>query len=274
MNYTSERVSPEQYRNNLQEYLIYLMHERTYLYVLPSIKNKRVLDFGCGEGYGSQILSSDAQHVTAIDVSSETIQKAQQKYAAQHIHFQATEPVENAPLPFHDNSFDVVLSFQVIEHVKDVDTYLNEIMRVLAPGGYFFLSTPNAKSRLLPFQNPWNKFHRREYTADSLTTTLHQKFRNTKLLGLSFSEPWVHVENRRVSFNKWLLWPVTNKLIPDALRRYLLHKIWNAAALLKTKKIIKDSKNDFPDITDAIVTDKGLPKCPSLLAICTNAKNG
>ena len=65
MDYTSERVSPEDYKTNLEDHLIYLLHEKTYQYVLPKIKNKKILDLGCGDGYGAKLLSSDAQHITA-----------------------------------------------------------------------------------------------------------------------------------------------------------------------------------------------------------------
>ena len=67
------------------------------------------------------------------------------------------------PIKIPDNSFDTVVSFQVIEHIKNDELFLSEIQRILKPGGKAILSTPNIKMTLS--RNPW---HEREYTADQL----------------------------------------------------------------------------------------------------------
>src|SRR5258707_171129 len=76
-----------------------------------------------------------------------------------------------------------LLSIQVIEHIVDMDAYLNEIWRVLKPGGIVVFSTPNAAIRLDPGMKPWNRFHIQEFTPVQLEALLRATFAEVKLRG-------------------------------------------------------------------------------------------
>ena len=89
---------------------------------------------------------------------------------------QATVP----PLPFANDSFDFVISFQVIEHIKRDLELVREVKRVLRPGGKFIVTTPNAPMSLT--RNPW---HIREYTAAELRSLLGSEFSSVEALGVS-----------------------------------------------------------------------------------------
>ena len=83
------------------------------------------------------------------------------------------------PLPFADTSFDWVITFQVIEHIRRDGEFVREIHRVLRPGGQLIVTTPNAPMSLT--RNPW---HVREYTAGELRTLLGESFAAVETLGV------------------------------------------------------------------------------------------
>lgn len=142
------------------------------------IKNKlsgEVLELGCGEGYGIDIYYHKNINLTLVDKSRAVTTKLQAKHPLATV-FQCTIP----PLKkLKDNSFDVVIAFQVIEHIKDDHLFLKEIYRVLKPGGTLFLTTPNSKKTVAP--NPW---HYREYTFDKLENLLATYFPKASIKGI------------------------------------------------------------------------------------------
>ena len=144
---TGERVIEEHYRGSAEDYLIYLFHIVTYDFAMPIVHGARVLDFGCGSGYGTARIASGCDAVIGVDISQDAIAFAGSRYHSENLSYRVVEPVEKAPLPFNDNSFDCVLSFQVIEHVIDPDAYLWEVLRVLRPGGKFIIATPDRSTR-------------------------------------------------------------------------------------------------------------------------------
>lgn len=149
-----------------------------------------VLEVGCGEGRGIDQIIDKAQSYAAIDKIEPVIDALKNKYP-QGKFFSGNIP----PLaPFQDNSFDVVLSFQVIEHIADDRAFLREIHRVLRPGGLALLTTPN---RLLSLsRNPW---HVREYTAGELSALAKGIFSTVDMKGIAGNEKvmFYHEQNRK-----------------------------------------------------------------------------
>ena len=157
------------------------LHQRllkAYIAVAERIEGD-VLEVGCGEGRGIPLILEKANSYTAIDKIEEVIEKLKGKYPAGHF------VAGNIP-PFsglESNAFDTVLSFQVIEHIKDDQNFLKEIARVLKPGGKGYLTTPNRIMSLS--RNPW---HIREYTSDELLTLASNFFKNAKMMGIAGDE--------------------------------------------------------------------------------------
>ena len=180
---------------------------------------KKVLDYGCGSGYGTALISQGCQQITGIDVSAEAIAHAQSHFNAANLSYLQVRPAEEQPLPFTDASFDVILSFQVIEHVADVSIYLAEIERLLAPGGTAILSTPDRSGRLFSFQKPWNMWHLREYTQDQLKNELSGHFPRVTVKQIGGKQEVVGIELRRTQRLKWILIPLTLPFIPESVRR-------------------------------------------------------
>ncbi|MBW3578611.1 MAG: class I SAM-dependent methyltransferase [Actinobacteria bacterium] len=127
-----------------------------------------VLDAGCGEGYGAAALAAaGAARVVAVDVDPQVAPHVARRYPQ----VEAVE-AELSDLPLPDDSFDLVVSLQVIEHVWDVEAFLASLCRVLRPGGELVVSTPNRLTFTPGSDTPINPFHVREFTADELRATL------------------------------------------------------------------------------------------------------
>ncbi|WP_286756447.1 class I SAM-dependent methyltransferase [Roseivirga sp. UBA838] len=153
------------------------IHQRllqAYYLAMPSIKGQ-LLELGCGEGRGVELLSPLADGYVALDKIGEVIERLQQKYPGVDFRQAVFPPFKGLA----DNSFDTIVSFQVIEHVKEDKAFLKEIYRVLKPGGKAVLTTPNIKKTLT--RNPW---HVREYTAQELTQLAQTIFPKVTMKGV------------------------------------------------------------------------------------------
>ena len=137
--YTGERFMPEYFDESDPMTLAHVHH---YWFSLPFVKDKKVIDLACGEGYGTNILSKDAAAITGIDIDYQTIEHARNKYGKDNITFNVGS-VERINEP--DESVDVLVSFETIEHVnrKQQRKFLQEVYRVLKRGGIFIVSTPD-----------------------------------------------------------------------------------------------------------------------------------
>jgi len=258
---TGERMIVEHYKSSIEDYVIYLMHIATYRFAEPFVQNKRVLDYGCGSGYGSARMAKFATRVDAVDVAEDAIAHAQSQFPQENLRFRSIDPT--AKLPFADSSFDTVLSFQVFEHVTNVDHYLGEIRRVLAPGGTLILVTPDRSTRLLPLQRPWNRWHVREYDADSLASTMRSTFPDVQIQLMSGRRDVIDVELRRCRKLKWMTLPFTLPLFPDALRVKLLNMVHS----LRGRPEAESAPLDFDFDESAIEIGPGLRPSLNLVAI-------
>jgi ubiquinone/menaquinone biosynthesis C-methylase UbiE len=116
-------------------------HLARYEFALAHCRGKRVLDGACGTGYGSALIGSVAESVVGIDCAPDAIAYASATYAAPNVSFR-TSFVESTPFP--DNTFDVVLSFETVEHTLCPRAHLMEVARLLDPSGVAIVSVPNA----------------------------------------------------------------------------------------------------------------------------------
>lgn len=167
--FTGERLVPGQVDQDL-----YNEHISRYCFAARLARNKRVLDIACGMGYGSAELAHVATRVVGMDVSNEAVLAAGALYQAPNLQF-ITAPAQH--IPFDDQSFDLIVAFEVIEHLSDWPTLLAEARRLLAPGGQFIVSTPNqeyyAETRRLAGPNP---YHVHEFQYDEFHGELNRFF--------------------------------------------------------------------------------------------------
>ena len=177
-----------------EEYVLHLMHQSDYEVAASLACAKTVLDLGCNGGYGTNVLGAACKAVTGVDVSPAAINAAKDKYNSGNLSFLL---VDGLTLPFASSSYDMVTSFQVIEHLADYDLYFSEIKRVLRPGGLLLLTTPNAAIRVHPGQKPWNPFHVHEFRASELADLVENHFEFAHVLGQWASETTHAVEYNR-----------------------------------------------------------------------------
>jgi SAM-dependent methyltransferase len=133
--FTGERLIPGQVDVDLLN-----EHMARYTFAARLAREKRVLDAGCGAGYGSAELAGMAHSVIGIDVAAEAVEFARQHYPLPNLQF---EQGSCTSLPHGDASFDLVVAFEVIEHLANWREFLLEVRRVLSSGGQFIVSTPN-----------------------------------------------------------------------------------------------------------------------------------
>ena len=151
--------------------------------------NGDVLELGCGEGRGIDIILSKSKSFTAIDKIKDVIEKLSLKYK-DNVFISSNFP----PLvDIEDNSFDTVISFQVIEHIQDDTQYISEIERILRPGGVALITTPNIKMTLT--RNPW---HVREYTSEELNNLCSKYFSKVDVLGISGNTKVIEYYNQNL----------------------------------------------------------------------------
>ncbi len=165
----------------------YLQHLKVYAFVKDSVKDKTVLDVGCGDGYGCAFLAEKARFVQGVDYESEVVLAAQNKYKANNLRYSAMDALK---LEFRDQEFDIVCSFQVIEHIPEelILAYLNELRRVLKDNGTLYLSTLNLdKVMKSPKTYKKNLAHCKEFRLEELQETLLRVFKKVTIYGLHLS---------------------------------------------------------------------------------------
>lgn len=167
LEFTGERFTPECVRE------IWYEHYHRYAFTKSLVMDHIVLDAACGEGYGSFLLSQYAKAVTGLDIDRNTIKHASHRYQRKNLGF-----VEGScsQLPFENNQFDTVVSFETLEHLEQQEEMLSEFKRVLKDDGMLIISTPDKKhySDATGFEN---EFHVKELYKDEFKELLDKHWK-------------------------------------------------------------------------------------------------
>ena len=165
-------------------------HEAAYRLAARTLRERgflRVLDVGCGEGYGAALLAGRA-HVHAVELDAGSARHAARSYPRVRV-----VRADACVLPYWPSSFDAVVAMQVLEHFFCADRFLRQVRALLRPGGVALLSTPN-RPTFSPDGEP-SPFHVYEYTAEELEGLLGVHFSKVSVAGLH-EGPWLRTAQR------------------------------------------------------------------------------
>ncbi|MCC6544981.1 MAG: class I SAM-dependent methyltransferase [Nitrospirae bacterium] len=211
-------------------------HLDRYNFVTQFVKGKKVLDIACGTGYGCSLLqSADSLYILGIDISHEAIRHAKSNYKAQNLDFIMSSADTIGVL---SKVFDIVISFETIEHLERYMDFLKEIKRVLNDGGMFVVSTPNKK-----YSTPDNPYHLHEFFYDEFYKLLTNLFKNVVIYGQDHQNPQKRITRSLTA------------AVPKSIRKLLI------------PKSVRDEFN-LKQYTGITTTD--VENCRYLIAVCTN----
>lgn len=187
LTFTGERFLPDCERE------IWYEHYHRYTMTLDWVADKVVLDAACGEGYGTHLLAEKALSVYGVDIDHNAIKHASDTYQQQNLNYQQSDVLN---LNFEDDTFDVVVSFETLEHLAEHDELLAEFKRVLKPDGVMIISTPD-KLEYTDKTGFDNEYHVRELYVDEFKSLIAKSFKHTHWFGqkLMFSSSIWRMKN-------------------------------------------------------------------------------
>lgn len=232
-----ERASHDDINN-----VTYQRCQFAYEYVLPLIKGKKILDLGCGLAYGTALMAQHASSITGVDYDVTTVESNVSRYKS--IPTLSFQRASLPPLPFADNTFEVITMFQFIEHIHERKKLLEECWRVLSENGTLVITTPNAAKSFA--RNP---FHIHEYTFGEMKSELSTVFPSYELKALMGNEKVnaYYLQNEK-AVRRILRWDIfrLHKIIPASL----LMKPYNLITTLM-RKTLKRNVSETINITTA-----------------------
>ena len=233
---TAERVSHQDLSDN------YVFQRSILAYVEAAKRvSGKVLEIGTGSGYGIELIAANADTFVTIDKYVPAILNMPVIKRRENLKFiQMTVP----PLAgVEDDTFDFVISFQVIEHIEDDKEFVREIYRVLKPGGKFILTTPNKKMSLT--RNPW---HVREYTVQELDQHLRLCFPNVLKLGVFGNEKAQdYYEKNKAAVAKITRFDILN--LQYRLPRWMLQIPYDLLNRLNRRRLLKHNNHLVSDLS-------------------------
>ena len=223
--HTAERVS----RTDASDNYVFQRSILAYHYAAGLVSGD-VLEIGTGMGYGIDVIAPSATSYTTIDKSC-----AYDASLPDNTRFQQ---MEVPPISFPNESFDYVISFQVIEHIKRDKDFVKEVSRVLRKGGKFIVSTPNAPMSLT--RNPW---HIREYTGQELHDLLASDFSSIEAYGVNGNDKIMqYYEQNRRSVERIMRFDILD--LQHRLPRWILQIPYDVMNRLNRRRLL-ESNNEL-----------------------------
>ena len=241
----AERIDPEREVPGILS-----IHLKRYDFALAYCKGKTVLDAACGVGYGAHHLAQAASRVIGIDIDSEAIAYGQSRFGSGRASFQVADAVNTG---FQDSQFDVICSFETIEHLSNIRGYLKEMSRILSRDGVYMVSTPQVSKTN---HHPANPYHTVEFSRMDFEALLHQYFDQVELYGQRRKQSELHYR-------------ITQLLNYTGLRGRLpkLNELRNAV-----NKTLRTTTFDNMSLEDMMITKEKIDRASELVAVCRNPK--
>lgn len=219
---------------------VFARHRFAYEFTAQYAKQRFVLDVGCGTGYGCKLLAETAAFVCGIDYDGEAVRYCRHHFAADNI---AYAQMNAAALGFH-RAFDLVVSFQVIEHVADAHNFVEQIKRVVKPDGKIIIGTLN-----VPREKQWehsNPFHQNEMDSAQFSDLMHAHFSKLEIVGVVYAKR-------------------------NTARRFLQRlPFYGWGRHLKRKSFVKKVADRALVLSKFQITRAGVESAMDMIAICEN----
>ncbi|MCX5704022.1 MAG: methyltransferase domain-containing protein, partial [Candidatus Omnitrophica bacterium] len=233
-----ERITPEEtFGGPLAEHL------KRYDFAKHFCANKVVLDAACGVGYGVYCLSEAAKEVIGVDANGEAIAYAGRHYQRKNIQFKMMDVHK---LEFSDKYFDIVYSFETLEHLEEPVKFISEVKRVLKDEGMFVVSTPHVKKTTYKPKNP---YHKVEFSYKDFEGFLKKYFKNVEIFGQRRLQSTLHYYMQKLDIFH------LRALLPSFIRR----KICNTVA---TQSWDETGPGDF------VISKEGIKRATQLIGVC------
>lgn len=210
MNNYLERIIPEETETSPGPLSIHL---KRYDFAKAFCKGKVVLDAACGVGYGSHLLCEEAKKVMGVDISEEAINYAKKHYQRDNIQF---EVMDIHKLTFPDRFFDVVCSFETLEHLDSPARFVMDVKRILKDDGLFIVSTPHVKKTNY---NPKNPYHKVEFSSKEFEKLLKKFFIEVEIFGQRRLQSILHYYFQKIDIFH------LRAILPTFFRRKICHAL-------------------------------------------------
>jgi 2-polyprenyl-3-methyl-5-hydroxy-6-metoxy-1,4-benzoquinol methylase len=177
--YVTERMDLEKTNPNTRDFL-YQEHIARYDFASQFVKDKTVLDVACGTAYGTVFLSDKRlKMVVGTDLSKEALNEAKENFG-NIVNFLVSDATD---MSFKEGAFDVVISFETIEHLMKYEDFVSEIKRILTDEGLFIVSTPNKLAFSGKDKMYFNEYHFKEFTLAEFCLLLGKYFSDIQFFG-------------------------------------------------------------------------------------------
>jgi len=215
--------------------------------------NSNVLDIACGTGFGSNFLATLGHTVIGADISEVAIEECNNKYKADNLIYKVINGLE---IPFPDEYFDVVVSFETIEHTTEFNKMLNEFKRIIKKDGIVILSTPNF---LVNSPNGYlvNPYHTQEWEYHELKNILEEVFKRVEIFGQKYSR----YDNQKLNYK---IGNVFEQIMYLRGVRKLPISFQDRVMKMIIKKPMYPMKDDYVMVSDQAT----IIKCKTFFAIC------
>ncbi len=221
------------------------MHIQRYRFASGYVCGKRVLDAGCGVGYGSNLLANTgAAAVVGVDVSPDALGIAEKEFAHERLKFLCDDCQTMIRV---NGPFDAVVSFEALEHFRDGEAFVSRVAELLVPGGFFIVSSPNKS-----FSIGENPYHVREYTPAEFRRLLEPHFSRVALLGQHWTAAFDAAHKAASAL--WM-----NPFV----------RLGNWLQGLRGKEVKWPLGDLIPTETDVVISDLYPERAWTLLAVCT-----
>lgn len=233
-------------------------HLAKYKFALKFCKGKRILEIGCGSGYGSEYLAENGvAKITAFDIDPAAISFAIKNSSRENIKF-AEGDAETLILGEY---YDVVLSFEVIEHLKQPEKLIELGKKGIKKGGVFILSTPNKTYSILDGGKPSNPYHIYEYYPNELKKILLNYFKSVQLYGVILKN--IQIANKEKEMHNSWRWKIINTIT----NRRWVRRLMNYLPEYPKRLISGESRLYFKTEDFRVVKNK-VDKATDFVAVC------